>query len=145
MTENNIYTIALKYGVDNINKEITYNTLLDHLASNNITLDQDLKRYFHIWFYESFYVESIYVKIKDFKWTSGDLNESVLLQYDDRKAIITGASHQTYQDYQELKFAYKSARQSSRIAIASIIVAIIIGLIQIAITLYQNSNNIKPH
>ena len=98
MTDDNIYTIALKYGVDNLNKEVTYNKLLDHLSKQNIILDQELKRYFHIWFYESFYVETIYQKIKDFKWTSGDLGEKALKEYDDRKAIITGASHQTYQD-----------------------------------------------
>ena len=135
MTDDNIYTIALKYGADNLNNEVTYNKLLDHLIKQNINLHQDLIRYFHVWFYENFYVDSIYPKIKDFTWTSGDLSEQVLSRYDDQKAILTGSAHQSYQDYQELKFAYKSSRQASNIAISSIIVAIIIGLIQIFITL----------
>lgn len=54
MTEDNIYTISLKYGVDNLNNEVTYNKLLDHLKSQNITVDKDLQRYFHVWFYEKF-------------------------------------------------------------------------------------------
>lgn len=54
MTEDNIYIISLKYGVDNLNNEVTYNKLLDHLKSQNITVDKDLQRYFHVWFYEKF-------------------------------------------------------------------------------------------
>ena len=33
MTEENIYTIALKYGVDNLNTGVTYNQLIAHLKS----------------------------------------------------------------------------------------------------------------
>lgn len=145
MTQDSIYTVALKYGADNTETGITYNKLLEHLRTNNVTLDKDFQRYFHVWFYENFYVDPIYPKIKDFQWTSGDLSESVLSKYDDYRAIITGSAHQTYLEYQELKFAYKSSRGASRIAIASIIVAIIIGLIQIWIALSQTPNDIKPH
>jgi hypothetical protein len=145
MTEDNIYTVSLKYGVDNLNSDVTYNKLLAHLKSQNITLDKDLLRYFHVWFYESFYVDAIYPKIKDFKWTGGDLCESILSQFDDKKAIITGSSHQTYQDYQELKVAYKSSKDASKFAIIAICVTLLVGLIQIAITLLQNCKNIKPH
>lgn len=131
MTNDSIYTSALKYGADNTETGITYNKLLDYLLENNVSLDKDFQRYFHVWFYENFYVDPIYPKIKDFSWTSGDLSESVLSKYDDYKAIITGSAHQTYLEYQELKFAYKSSREASKIAIVSIIIAIIIGLIQI--------------
>lgn len=145
MTEENIYTISLKYGVDNLNNGVTYNKLLAHLKSQNVTLDKDLQRYFHVWFYESFYVDAIYPKIKDFRWTGGGLSESVLLEYDDKKAIITGGSHQAYQDYQELKVAYKSSKDARVYAIIAICVTAIVGLIQITIAICQNYNNIKPH
>lgn len=145
MTKDNIYTVSLKYGVDNLNNDVTNNKLLAHLKSQNITLDKDLQRYFHVWFYESFYVDVIYPKIKNFRWTSGDLSESILSQYDDQKAIITGSSHQTYQDYQELKVAYKSSKDASKFATIAICVTVIVGLIQIAVAIFQNYNNIKPH
>ena len=136
MTEDNIYTISLKYDVDNLNNDVTYNKLLAHLKSQNITLDKDLERYFHVWFYESFYVDAIYPKLKDYRWPGGDLSESILSQYDDKKAIITRNSHQTYQDYQELKVAYKSSRDARKFAIIAICVTAIVGLIQIAIAIF---------
>lgn len=139
MGKDSIYTISLRYGADNTETGISYNKLLAHLEKNKINLEEDFKRYFHVWFYENFYVDSIYPKIKDFRSTSGDLNENILSQFDDAKAIITGSAHQTYLEYEELKFAFKSSRQASRIAIASIIVAIIIGLIQICIALFPRS------
>ena len=86
MVKKTVYIIALEFGVDNVGNDLTYNKLLEHLHQNNITLNQEMKRYFHVWFYENFYVDGIYPKIKDFKWTSGDLNESVLSNYDNDDA-----------------------------------------------------------
>ena len=140
MTEENIYTIALKYGADNLNNGITYNNLLSHLKSKGKSLDKDIQRYFHVWFYENFYVDAIYPKIKDFRWTSGDLGENVLAVHDDKKAILTGNSHQMYLDYQELRFAYKSSKQATWIAIWAIIVTIVIGILQIIVSICQNYN-----
>ena len=135
MHQDSIYTIALKYGADNTHYGITYNKLLTYLKSKNIKIDHDFQRYFHVWFYENFYVAKIYPRIKNFEWRDDSLSEKVISQCDDDKAIITGSAHQAYLEYEELKQAYKSSKQASIIAISSIIIAIIIGLTQILISI----------
>ena len=145
MIENNIYTESLKFGIDNIQTGVTYNELINHLKSLNKPFQPEFQRYLHIWFYENFYVDVIYQKIKDFNWGSGDLNENNLSKYDNEKGIIIGSAHQTYLDHQELKFAYKAAKKATESANIAIWVTAIVGLIQIVISLYQNCNNIVPN
>jgi hypothetical protein len=123
MTEDNIYTIALKYGVDNLNNGITYNKLLAHLKSKNIMLDTDLQQYFHLWFCENFFVDnSVYWRVKDFVFQNAEQSETFFSQFDNSKALIMGHAHQTFQDYQELKVAYESSKDASKFAIIAICV-----------------------
>lgn len=138
MTDNNIYTVALKYGTDNIKNGVTYNELLEHFKSNNIIFDPSFQRYFHIWFYENFFVDGVYQHIKDFNVNLGYLNENVLVQHDNKKATITGDAHQTYLDHQELRFAYQSAKDATRIATVAIYVTIAVGLAQILVSIFTS-------
>lgn len=140
MTDNNIYTIALKYGTDNISVGVTYNELMEHLKSKNITIDPIFQRYFHIWFYENFFVDGVYQHIKDFNANMGYLNENVLVQHDNKKASITGDAHQTFLDHQELRFAYQSAKEATRIATLAIYITIAVGLAQILVSIFTSCN-----
>ncbi len=137
MTKDNIYTIALKYGVDNLNAGITYNQLIAHLKSKNITLNKELQIYFHLWFYENFYLDnSVYYRVKDFVWQNSEQSESFLSPHDNSKALIMGNAHQTFQDYQELQFAYKSSKEATRLATIAIFVTIVVGIAQILVSVF---------
>ena len=137
MTEENIYTIALKYGVANLNTGVTYNQLIAHFKSKNIILNNDLQIYFHLWFYENFYVDnSVYYRVKDFVWQNAEQSESFLSPHDNSKALIMGHAHQTFQDYQELRFAYKSSKEATRLATIAIVVTIIVGIAQIIVSVF---------
>ena len=141
MTDKNIYTIALKYGIDNIKNGIAYTELLEHLKTNGISLEASFQRYFHIWFYENFFMENIYQQIKDFNANMGYLSEGTLIQYDNKKAIITGEAHQAYLDYQEMKFAFDASKDANRKATIAIYVTIFVGILQILVSVFTSCNN----
>ncbi len=141
MTDDNIYTIALKYGVDNLNTGVTYNQLIAHLQSKNIALNTEQQIYFHLWFYENFYVDnSVYHRVKDFIWQNGEQSESFLSPHDNSKALIMGNAHQAFQDYQELRFAYKSSKEAKLLATIAIFVTIIVGIAQILVSIFTTCN-----
>jgi hypothetical protein len=99
----------------------------------------------HVWFYENFYVKGIYDQVKDLRFTSGTFNDTNLEKFDNKPAIITADAYQKYVDYQELKVAYQSSKDASRLATRAIWITAIIGLLQIALAIYTNSYNIKPY
>ena len=142
MENENIYTIALKYGVDNISTGVSFNELHSHLSGRGIAIEKEFNSYFRLWFYENFFVDnSVYHRVKDFIWQNSEQSEQFLSVYDNLKSVIMGHAHQAYLDHQEMKFAYESSIKATKTANAALWVTIIIGVIQIVIALYQSKNH----
>lgn len=143
--QENIFIKSLEFGIRNMHSGTTFNDFYQFLKTMQPNIQNDFKHYMHVWFYENFYVNVIYDQVKDLRFTSSTFQSTNLEKFDSELAIITADAYQKYVDYQELKVAYQSSKEASKYAIIAICVTALVGLIQIAITLFQNSDNIKPH
>lgn len=143
--QENIFIKSLEFGIRNMQYGTTFNDFYQFLLTIQPNTQDDFKHYMHVWFYENFYVKGIYDQVKDLRFTSGTFHDTNLEKFDNQTAIITADAYQKYVDYQELKVAYQSSKEASKYAIIAICVTAIVGLIQIAITLFQICNNVKPH
>ena len=121
-SENNIYFLTLEFGVKNISKGISFNQLLEYLKSKSVLVEDNFMPYFRYWFYESFFIQEVYPSFQSTNTIERQsaLNNDYLKAQDDKLAIITGTANQSHLEFIELKFAYKSSKTATKIAIASL-------------------------
>lgn len=140
MTGKNIYIHSLEFGKDKLPDGLTYTELLNHLDKLGQKPIGQSEHYFHIWFYKNFWVQDMTHLLHN---SPNPLMEqfSNLIQYDNKKAIITADAYFEYQEYLTLQQTRKDAKDARNIAIAAIIISIVIGLIQIYVQFLQNNSN----
>lgn len=124
MEEGNIYIRALKYGEERFETGVVYRELLEHLGVEQNT---QLETVFRMWFFDKFAA-------------SINANKTqVTIDWDVFKKstpyFLTGDAYLSLMDYRELQEARKSSKQAMKIAIASILLAVVVGIAQIIIAL----------
>jgi hypothetical protein len=134
--QDNIFIQSLEFGITKIDTGTSYVEFQEFLKKVQPTMQQDFKHYMHVWFYENFYVKAIYDQVKDLRFTSGTFSDNNLKNFDNQPAIITADAYQKYVDYQELKVAYHSSKDASRLATIAILITAIIGILQIVVAVY---------
>lgn len=137
MTEKNIYILTFEYSQDK--DGISYTDLLSYLDSIKQKPSGQFEHYFHIWFYKNFWVKDMTHLLHN---STNSMMEDIsnLIQYDNKKAIMTGDAYFEYQEYQTLLQTRKDAKYARTVAIIAIIISIVIGLIQIGIQVFQNNS-----
>jgi hypothetical protein len=127
MIDKNIYIISLEFGVRHLDKGISYNQLIEHLKTMDISLQTQHEKYFHVWFYKTFYHHQISNSLRTSNSFYNDPDQ--LKPYDLEKAVLTHEGFQSYYDFVELREARESARSAQNTATRAIwISAILAGL-----------------
>lgn len=143
--ETNQFIDTLKFGLEHQKDGISYNEMVLHLKSKNWTKIDNPS--FRRWFYKNFFCQQAYNDNKNEHplnlWAT--LSIPIEPKYDNDKSVITGEAYFKYLEYIDVKSALENAASSTKIAYGAILITLIVGLIQIAIALFQNCNNIKPH
>jgi hypothetical protein len=134
----NIYIDALRFGVLKMDQGVSLNELTDHLKQIGWEVNDDFIKYYHFWFFTHFYDGEHYNALK---------NGNPHQVYDAMRSIhthfhikfpMTSEAFEIYQDFVKIQQAkvdsqkaINIASKSNRYAFVAMVIASIVGLLQI--------------
>ncbi len=94
---NNLYIDALKYGINKMQKGLTFDELHKHLTEElKWKFEKDFLDYFRLWFYRNFYNRDISLNL--IHGTEAAIKSAVsqISAYDQIKCLITAEAYPTF-------------------------------------------------
>lgn len=135
MIDKNIYIQSLQFGVKNLDEGVSYNELIDHLKTMDVFLQTHHEKYFHIWFYQTFYHHEISNSLRTSNIFYNDPDQ--LRPHDNNKATLTHGGFQSYYDFIELREARESARSAQKTATRAIWISAILAGLAVLLQIFQ--------